>query len=191
MSYSAKIKTKNIFHNVLKSKVEENNQKNSNINRRYSPINISFNNNIKLISNQDSTSTKNSKFRFLNKNELENSNQPIKSIDFENYLICKRRKLFKSPIITNNKIISFQRQKDKNILEFPLFDDKLIFKDINKAYLEDEYSDNGSDSSEEKIKEGQNFLYRELNKSSIELQKYLSQNQNKLLLSRKIRFKNK
>ena len=82
-------------------------------------------------------------------------------------------------------------QKDKNILEFPLFDDKLIFKDINKAYLEDEYSDNGSDSSEEKIKEGQNFLYRELNKSSIELQKYLSQNQNKLLLSRKIRFKNK
>ena len=174
MSYSAKLKNKARLHKVLKSKIEENNQKKSNFNRRYSPINT---NNIK----------------FLNEKKFEYNNYPIKSIDpsyFENYLISKRKKLYKSPIVFNYKIISFQRQKDKNILEFPLFNDKLIFEDINNAYLQDEDSDNGSDSSEEKIKQGANILYQELNKSSIELQKYLSQNQKTPLLSRKIRFKN-
>ena len=190
MSYSAKLKNKTHLSKVLKSKIEENNQKKSNFNRRYSPINT---NNIKLTPNQDSTPIKNSQFPFLNEKKFEYNNYPIKSIDlsyFENYLISKRKKLYKSPIVFNYKIISFQRQKDKNILEFPLFNDKLIFEDINNAYLQDEDSDNGSDSSEEKIKQGANFLYQELNKSSIELQKYLSQNQKTPLLSRKIRFKN-
>ena len=193
MSHSVKLKNKTLFPKALKSKIEENNQKKPNLNRRYSPINTNITNNLKLAPNQDSTSIKDSEFPFLIEKEFEYNNTQIKSKDlayFENYLISKRKRLFKSPIIFNNKIISFQRQKDKNILEFPLFNDKLIFEDINNAYLQDEDSDNGSDSSEEKIKQGTNFLYQELKNSSIELQKYLSQNQKVPLLSRKIRFKN-
>jgi hypothetical protein len=193
MSYSAKLINKTLLPKVLKSKIEENNKKRTNFNRRNSPINTSITNNLKLTPNQDSTSIKNTKFPFLTENEFEYNDHPIKSTDpsyFENYLISKRKRIFKSPIIFNNKIISFQRQKDKNILEFPLFNDKLIFEDLNNAYLQDEDSDNGSDSSDEKIKQGKNFLYQELKNSSIELQKYLSQNQNNPLLSRKIRFKN-
>ena len=193
MSHSAKLKNKTLFPKALKSKIEENNHKKPNLNRRYSPINTNITNNLKLATNQDSTSIKDSEFPFLIEKEFEYNNTPIKSKELaylENYLLSKRKRLFKSPIIFNNKIISFQRQKDKNILEFPLFNDKLIFEDINNAYLQDEDSDNGSDSSEEKIKQGTNFLYQELKNSSIELQKYLSQNQKVPLLSRKIRFKN-
>ena len=193
MSYSAKLINKTLLPKVLKSKIEENNKKKPNFNRRNSSINTNITNNLKLTPNKDSASIKNSKFPFLTEKEFKYNDHTIKSTDpsyFENYFISKRKRILKSPIMFNNKIISFQRQKDKNILDFPLFSDKLIFEDINNAYLEDEDSDNGSDSSEEKIKEGTNFLYQELKNSSIELQKYLSQNKNNSLLSRKIRFKN-
>ena len=187
MSYSAKLKDKTLLHNILESKIKENSQKKPNFNRRNSNTNIT--NNLKLNPNQ----IKYSKIPFLTEKKFEYKNHPIKSLNlsyFENYLISKRKRLYKPQIIFNPKIISFQTQKDKNIIEFPLFNDRLIFKDINNAYLQDEYSDNGSSSSEEKIIEGKNFLSQELKNSSIELQKNLSQNQSKPLLSRKIRFKN-
>jgi len=189
MSYSAKLKDKTLLHNILESKIKENSHKKPNFNRRNSSNNTNITNNLKLIPNQ----IKISKIPFLTEKKFEYKNHPIKSINlsyFENYLISKRKRLYKPQIIFNPKIISFQTQKDKNIIEFPLFNDRLIFKDINNAYLQDEYSDNGSDSSEEKIIEGKNFLSQELKNSSIELQKNLSQNQSKPLLSRKMKFKN-
>ena len=63
----------------------------------------------------------------------------------------KRKLGHKSYTVLNNKVISFQNQKNKQILEFSLFDDNFIFKDLNKSYLQDEHSDDGADSSEEKI----------------------------------------
>ena len=84
----------------------------------------------------------------------------------------------------HNEKISFQKQKDKNIIEFTLFDDKIIFKDINKAYLQDEQYDDGSESSDEKIKIEKTVTIQNLEESS----KYLKENLENNSLSRKIRF---
>ena len=97
---------------------------------------------------------------------------------------------YKPPSVVNNKIISFQNQTNKEILEFPLFDEKLIFKDINRSYLQDEYSDDGSESDEEKINEGTFFLSQELEDSVKQLSQNLKKNNNNNLLSRSMRFKN-
>ena len=75
-------------------------------------------------------------------------------------------------------------------MEFPLFDDKLIFKDINRSYLQDENDDDGSDSDDEKINNGKLFLTQELDESAKELSKYMEKNIDENLLSRNIRFKN-
>ena len=75
-------------------------------------------------------------------------------------------------------------------MEFSLFDDKLIFKDINRSYLQDEHDDDGSESSDEKINDGKLFLTQELEDSAKELSKNLKKNKDKKLLSRRIRFKN-
>ena len=103
--------------------------------------------------------------------------------------IQKKKKIFKSPSIINKKIITFQRQKDKEILEFFLFDDNLIFKDINKAYLQDEHSDDGDSSSEEEIINGKIYLSQELEQSINDFRKNLKKNQQKQILSRKMKFK--
>ena len=70
-----------------------------------------------------------------------------------------------------------------------MFDDKIIFKDINKAYLQDELSDDGDESSDEKIRIGKKILIQELEESAKDLQENLRLNKGKLLLSRRIRFK--
>ena len=75
-------------------------------------------------------------------------------------------------------------------MEFSLFDDNLIFKDINKSYLQDEHDDDGSESSDEKIKDGKLYLTQELEDSAKELSESLKKNLNKKILSRGIRFKN-
>ena len=115
---------------------------------------------------------------------------PIIENDFDKNFIQKRRIIYKSPSIINNRIISFQKQKNKQILEFSLFDDKLIFKDINRSYLQDEHSDDGSESSDEKINDGRIFLTQELEDSVKQMSKSLLKNQNQKLLSRRMRFKN-
>ena len=118
---------------------------------------------------------------------------PIKTIvedSIENIFLSKQKIIYKSPKVFNNKIISFQKQKNKRILEFSLFDDKLIFKDINRSYLQDENNDDGSESSDEKINDGKLFLTQELEGSAKELSKNLKKNKDKKLLSRRIRFKN-
>ena len=118
---------------------------------------------------------------------------PIKTIvedSLENKFLSKQKIIYKSPEIINNKIISFQKQKNKSILEFSLFDDKLIFKDINRSYLQDEHDDDGSESSDEKINDGKLFLTQVLEDSAKELSKNLKKNKDKKLLSRRIRFKN-
>ena len=95
-----------------------------------------------------------------------------------------------SPSIINNRIISFQKQENKELLEFSLFGDNLIFDGINKSYLQDEKNDDGAESSDEKIEDGKNFLSEELENSIKKLSKSLQKNQNEKLLSRKMRFKN-
>ena len=116
--------------------------------------------------------------------------KPIVEDSIENIFLSKQKIIYKSPKVFNNKIISFQKQKNKAILEFSLFDDKLIFKDINRSYLQDEHDDDGSESCDEKINDGKLFLKQELENSAKELSKKLKKNKNKNLLSRRIRFKN-
>ena len=113
----------------------------------------------------------------------------LEEFDVENYFMKKNKKIFESPTVLSDKKISFQRQKDKKIMEFVLFDDKIIFKDINRSYLQDEESDDGDESSDEKIKLGQNLLIQELEESSKEIKENLKNNKENSLLSRKIRFK--
>ena len=117
--------------------------------------------------------------------------KPILEDSFENIFISKQKIIYKSPKISiNNKIISFQKQRNRQIMEFSLFDDKLIFKDINKSYLQDEHDDDGSESSDEKINDGKLFLTQELEDSAKQIFKSLKKNPNENILSRKIRFKN-
>ena len=123
-------------------------------------------------------------------NSCHYSIKPIIEDRSENKFISKQKILYKSPNILNNKIITFQKQKNKEILEFSLFDDKFIFKDINKSYLQDEHDDDGSESSDEKIKDGRLYLTQELEDSAKELSKILNKNKDKNILSRRIRFKN-
>jgi hypothetical protein len=101
----------------------------------------------------------------------------------------KNKKIFESPTVINDKKISFQRQTDKKIMELVLFDDKVIFKDINRSYLQDEESDDGDESSDEKIKLGQTLLFQELEESSKEIKEKVKNNSENSVLSRKIRFK--
>jgi len=123
-------------------------------------------------------------------NSCHYSIKPIIEDRSENKFISKQKILYKSPNILNNKIITFQKQKNKEILEFSLFDDKFIFKDINKSYLQDEHEDDGSESSDEKIKDGRLYLTQELEDSAKELSKIFKKNKDKNILSRRIRFKN-
>ena len=116
--------------------------------------------------------------------------KPIVEDSFENTFLSKQKIVYKSPEVINNRIISFQKQKNKSILEFSLFDDKLIFKDINRSYLQDEHDDDGSESSDEKINDGKLLLTQELEDSAKELSKNLKKNKDKKLLSRRIKFKN-
>ena len=115
--------------------------------------------------------------------------KPIIEDKLEDNFIQKRKKIYKPPSIVNNRIISFQKQTNKQILEFPLFDEKLIFKDINRSYLQDEYNDDGSESGDEVINEGKIFLSQELEDSVKQISQNLKNNGNKNLLSRSIRFK--
>ena len=149
---------------------------------------------MKLIPTHETASTKpaNPNFPFFKEKEFTFNSYPIKPINKDNieyFFISKQRKIYRSPKIINNKKISFQRQKDKKILEFSLFDENLIFKDINKAYLQEENSDDGDESSEEKINNGILYLAQELEESIKEFHKNLKNNQNKPILSRRMRFK--
>ena len=162
--------------------------------KRYSPNNNRINN-MKLIPNQETSSSGTSNitsFKEKEKYEIPYFSFPVKSLeefDVENYFMKKNKKIFESPTVLSDKKISFQRQKDKKIMEFVLFDDKIIFKDINRSYLQDEESDDGDESSDEKIKLGQNLLIQELEESSKEIKENLKNNKENSLLSRKIKFK--
>ena len=113
----------------------------------------------------------------------------LEECDVENYFLKKNKKLFESPSVLHEKV-SFQKQKDKKIIDFTLFDEKIIFKDINKAYLQDEQSDDGSESTDEKIKMGKALIFQNLEESSKYLKENLINNQENNILSRKIRFAN-
>jgi len=194
MSFSANKKKKIHSNNYIGIEPDKTKLKNQIIHKTYSPTHI--NNNLKLTLNLDSETTKNTNTLSFNQNKNKDPSYcsyPIKEINEDNlekYFISKKKKCFKSPMIINYKVISFQKKKDKTILEFPLFDDKMIFKDLNKAYLQDEYNDNGDDSTEEKINESKLYLSQEIEQSIKELQINIKQNQKKPLLSRRIQFNN-
>ena len=145
-----------------------------------SPKKINNNNNIKLISDD-----------FDNENKFYFSIpiKPLKEKKIENFFLNKNKKIFKESKILNNKIVTFQRQKDKEILEFNLFEDEMIFKDVNKAYLQDEHSDDGNISTDEKINSDINYMLQGLEESSKELTENLKNNKKEIFLSRPIKFK--
>lgn len=130
---------------------------------------------------------------YRTKDSSSNSYQIKPISDEQNILkmnfIQKKKKIFKPQTIINKTKISFQRQKDKEILEFSLFDDKLIFKDINRSYLQDENCDDGDDSSEEIINNGQILMSNELEQSIEEMENNLKNKQKKQILTRKMKFK--
>ena len=196
MSYSCD-KLNNSISKNSQSKQKERKYSNAFTFRRYSPNNNKINN-MTLIPNQETSSSGITNISIIKEKEKPLDFQyfsfPIKPLEennIENFFIKKNKKLFESPQDINNKKITFQRQKDKKILEFFLFDDKTIFKDINKAYLQDEKGDDGDESSDEKIKLGQALLFQELDESSKDLKENLKYNKGNELLSRKLRFKNK
>ena len=195
MSYSCD-KLNNSISKNSQSKQKERKYSNAFTFRRYSPNNNKINN-MTLIPNQETSSSGITNISIIKEKEKPLDFQyfsfPIKPLEennIENFFIKKNKKLFESPQDINNKKITFQRQKDKKILEFFLFDDKTIFKDINKAYLQDEKVDDGDESSDEKIKLGQALLFQELDESSKDLKENLKSNKGNELLSRKLRFKN-
>jgi hypothetical protein len=196
MSYSCD-KLNNSISKNSQSKQKERKYSNAFTFRRYSPNNNKINN-MTLIPNQETSSSGITNISIIKEKEKPLDFQyfsfPIKPLEennIENFFVKKNKKLFESPQELNNKKITFQRQKDKKILEFFLFDDKTIFKDINKAYLQDEKVDDGDESSDEKIKLGQALLFQELDESSKDLKENLKYNKGNELLSRKLRFKNK
>ena len=217
MSFSANHKVKNYSWNYLDQKYIDyrinkyTNNKRESSKKDESRLNIaklnankgipsSFSNssvttNISLIRDKENKDDRIEKFFNRDKDFSINSYRcPIKPIledSFENVFISKQKIIYKSPKITiNNKIISFQKQRNRQIMEFSLFDDKLIFKDINKSYLQDEHDDDGSESSDEKINDGKLFLNQELEDSAKEISDSIKKNPNEKILSRKIRFKN-
>jgi hypothetical protein len=200
MSFSANHKSHKDYFNYLdKDYFEETIQKVISCKRDYSKKDQSRLRIPKVNSKFISSNVSNSSIRTnisIVKNKTNDFNyysypiSPIQEENFENNFIEKRKFIYKSPSIINNKIISFQKQKNKKILEFPLFDENLIFKNINKSYLQDEYNDDGSESSDERIEDGRIFLSQELENSIKQLSKSLKKSQNEKLLSRRIRFKN-
>ena len=191
MSYSPNNRNKSVSNKIF----DKNKQQKNLTQKKYSQ-NHNNNNNLKLITTNDTNSTKNSnkKDPINNNKEISFNSVPIKpknelEDNLANMFIKKKLKTFKPPTTTNKKIITFQRQKDKEILEFFLFDDDLIFKDINRSYLQDEHVDDGDSSSEEEIENGKIYLSQELEQSINDLHENLKKNQNKPILSRKMRFK--
>ena len=199
MSFSANHRSKKNSLNYFKNEyLENNNQRVSSCKRDTSKKNKSNSNlpniNYQIIQNNYSNSSLNTNITNIKdkKEDILFNTYPIKPIiedKLEDNFIQKRIKVYKPPSIVNNKIISFQRQTNKQILEFPLFDEKLIFKDINRSYLQDEYCDDGSESGDEQINQGKLFLSQELEDSVKQLSQNLKKNKNKNLLSRCMRFK--
>ena len=196
MSFSANHKSKKKSLNyLLNVNLINKAQKISNYKRESSKKDRSrlslLNNNHKFFPNYLSNSSVNTNISVI-KDDSPYTNYPNKKIvadNLEDSFIRKRKKIYKPPSVINNKIISFQKQKNKEILYFSLFDENLIFKDINRSYLQDEYSDDGSESSDEKIDDAQNFLSQELEDSIIQLSNSFKKNQNDGLLSRRMKFK--
>jgi hypothetical protein len=192
MSHSPNNKNKdNININFIESQ-DKDNHKNP-INNKASPI---YNNKILT---SDSSSTKNTNINASIKKDkdlLSYFSSELKPVIeeenniLENKFISKKKKIYKPPTIIDKKQITFQRQSDKKVLEFSLFDDELIFKDLNRSYLQDESSDDGDESSEEKINCGKLLLYQEIEESTKDLLNNLKKNQGEPILSRRMRFKN-
>ena len=201
MSYSANHKNiKKSINYLEKQYLEDNIQRSISYKRESSKKDKSrltiANINNQFIQKNFSNSSINTNISIIKEDKKDNSTYnsypiiPIIEDDFDKNFIQKRKIIYKSPSIINNRIISFQKQKNKQILEFSLFDDKLIFKDINRSYLQDEHSDDGSESSDEKINDGRMFLTQELEDSVKQMSKSLLKKQNQQLLSRRMRFKN-
>ena len=200
MSYSANHKNKKNYLKYLeKEYLEDKIQKPISYKRESSKKDKSrlsiANLNFKYAQNNFSNSSTNTNISLIKerKDNCTHFSYPIKPImedNIENSFMQKRKLGHKSYTVLNNKVISFQNQKNKQILEFSLFDDNFIFKDLNKSYLQDEHSDDGADSSEEKINDGRIYLSQEIDDTIKQLSKSIKKNQEQKILSRRMRFKN-
>ncbi len=195
MSYSPKKRNKSVINKSITTDKIRNSSKNLVLKKVYSPTHHNYI--IKLIPSDETSSTKNTNNSFLKEKEISNNIHQIKidnsdeeeEKDIKNNFVQKQKSVYLSPMTIDNKKLTFQRQKDGEILEFSLFNDELVFKDINKAFLQDEHNDDGDESSDEKIANGKELLFEEIEEATKEFEKYLKKNQNKQLLSRKMRFK--
>ena len=110
--------------------------------------------------------------------------------DIENFFIKRKYKIFKPYLIHNtNNIISFQRNSDNEILEYFVFNDNLIFPDLNRSYLQDAYSDDGDSSTDEQIENGTKFLKDELADAINDIYLQIKKLNINSILSRKMKFK--
>ena len=190
MSRSPNNKNKNDSKKNLNKSKDKDKQKNP-INIKTSPIT----NNNKLTNDSNSTKNTNANASIKKDKDLLSyfsyqAKPVIEENELENQTVSRKKKMYKPPTVIDKKKIKFQRQSDKEILEFSLFDDNLIFKDLNRSYLQDEYSDDGSESSEEKIRNAKIYLSQEIEQSTNDLIKNLKKNEDKPLLSRTMKFKN-
>ena len=192
MSYDFNKRSKSVSSKVIILEKARVKPKNLLIKKVYSPKHHNYN--LKLIPSHETSSVKHSNNSLFKRRELLYNSYPRiqKNVDEEDIKDCfvtKQKKIYMSPMIIDNKKISFQRQKDKTIEDFSLFDDELVFKDLNKAYLEDEYMNNDDESSDEEIRKEKLLLFKEIEEASKELEQNLKNNQNNQILSRKMRFK--
>ena len=105
------------------------------------------------------------------------------------FFLKKNKKIYETPTVNNCKKVTFERQSDKKILNFPIFDDNLIFTNINKSYMHNEDNDDGSSSSEETIEAGKKYVYAELDEvSSLLRNNLLSGKSNQKLFRRRFIF---
>ena len=148
--------------------------KNININKVYTSFyEDNYSNNINIKKNFNSVP--------INNNSID---------DIENFFIKRKYKIFKPYLIHNtNNIISFQRNSDNEILEYFVFNDNLIFPDLNRSYLQDAYSDDGDSSTDEQIENGTKFLKDELADAINDIYLQIKKLNINSILSRKMKFK--
>lgn len=100
-------------------------------------------------------------FDFIKDPNNSKNNKSIKS-----YLPKRNKKSHIKTIDKENKTISFETRNKGELKCFRVFNDELVFKGVNPAYLQDVYEDTGMDSDEEKINYGEKYLFQDLEKTT-------------------------
>ena len=144
---------------------------NTEFQKRNNSFKISINKNFNSISykfNSEPNTKKNNDY-ILNE-IIQNYLKEKCSDDFE---IKKSKRNYEISTVSNCNSVTFENQTNTNIFHFPVFNENLIFKNINKSYMAKAYDDDGNDSSEEKIIIEKNYVYDQLKDAVNSLQMYM------------------